>query len=543
MEKVHERGTVLDHHGQPVNKKQLTEEVVTASLTGVRNVWHNHTVASGLTPETLAALLHNAANNQPYEYLVLAEEMEERDLHYQSVLGTRKRAISGLDVTVEAFSDDKQDIKLTDEVRAITRMPAFGIMIDDALDALGKGYSVNEILWDKSESQWMPSQYRYRDPKFFIFDQINGRELRLLDDENNYEGIALSPYKFITHIPRLKSGLPIRGGLARLVATAYMCKAYSITDWLAFAEVFGMPLRLGKYGTQASEDDIHKLISAVANIGSDAAAVIPDSMKIEFEKSGTTSGGDKLFQNLAEWLDRQISKAVLGQTMTSDDGSSQAQANVHNDVRKDILKADATQLEHTLNRDLIKPFIDLNFGVQKNYPLIKLPVPEPEDMTLLVNALKELVPLGLKVEESQVRDKLGISDPDKKSDLLHPTQTDSNKPMDRQEHNKTGNHKTAINHRQCSCCHSTALNEQENTDPDWLDELEAEAMEEWELQMEPIIDPVLSLAEEAQSYDEFMARLPELLETMKPDELIKKLAEQTFKARGVGDASDPSHLQ
>ena len=67
---------------------------------------------------------------------------------------------------------------------------------------------------------------------------------------------------------------------------------------------------------------------------------------------------------LAEWLDRQTSKAVLGQTMTTDDGSSQAQATVHNEVRHDILKSDARQLANTLNRDLIQPYVDLNFGPQ-----------------------------------------------------------------------------------------------------------------------------------------------------------------------------------
>lgn len=73
-------------------------------------------------------------------------------------------------------------------------------------------------------------------------------------------------------------------------------------------------------------------------------------MKIEFEEIANAAGGAELFERLAEWLDKQISKAVLGQTMTTDDGSSQSQANVHNEVRMDILRADAKQLAATLNR-------------------------------------------------------------------------------------------------------------------------------------------------------------------------------------------------
>jgi phage gp29-like protein len=522
----YEQGTVLDDRGQPIKKKELLNEVATPSLTGVRNVWHNQTVASGLTPDRLAQILSNAANGDATEYLILAEEMEEKDLHYQSVLGTRKRAISGLDVTVESASENEKDLELAEAVRNLTRKPEFGPMIDDALDGLGKGYSVNEIIWDRSTSTWIPKQYIWRDPRFFIFDLENGRELRLLDEQDNYQGIPLAPYKFITHIPKLKSGLPIRGGLARLVAVAYMCKAYTLTDWLAFAEVFGMPLRVGRYGTNATQDDIRTLINAVANIGTDAAAVIPDSMRIDFESSATASGGDKLFQNLAEWLDRQISKAVLGQTMTSDDGSSQAQAKVHDDVRTDILIADAKQLENTLNRDLIKPFIDLNFGPQENYPRVQLPVPEPEDTNLLVTALEALVPLGLEVDEAEVRNKLGLRDPAPDAKLLGSPKAEE--PPAKSALNQQGS---------CGCASNlaTAINREQH---DELDQLEQESMDDWEEQMQPVIDPITELANKCETHEGFIARLPELIGKMDSSKIIERLALQTFKARGLGDDKD-----
>ena len=47
------------------------------------------------------------------DYLTLAEEIEERNLHYGSVLATRKLAVAGRDATVEAASDDKRDVELT----------------------------------------------------------------------------------------------------------------------------------------------------------------------------------------------------------------------------------------------------------------------------------------------------------------------------------------------------------------------------------------------------------------------------------------------
>ena len=423
---VDRNGPVLvDGHGLPVSQTGLTREAGAPTMTGVRQVWRGESIASGLTPQRLAAILLATYDTdyQHYDLLMLAEEMEERDPHYAAVLGVRKRAIGKLQPAVEAASDDPFDVDLADAVRMLARKPEFGEMLDDCLDALGKGVSAVEIIWDRSGPMWMPGRYEWRDPRFFAFDRVDGRTLMLLDEAGNYHnGIPLAPFKWIVHRPKLKSGIPIRGGLARLVALSYMAKSYTLTDWLAFAEVFGMPLRLGQYGPNATEADIRKLISAVANLGTDAAAVIPDSMRIEFIEParGRGEGSESLFERLAVYLDKQVSKAVLGATMPVDDGSSKSQAQVHDAVRGDIQKSDARQLADTLNRDLVKPFIELNFGPQRQNPKLTLPILKRTDLEQLTTALDKLVPLGLGVEASVARDKLGLPDPPAGADVLGP---------------------------------------------------------------------------------------------------------------------------
>ncbi|MED8409153.1 DUF935 family protein, partial [Escherichia coli] len=74
------------------------------------------------------------------------------------------------------------------------------------------------------------------------------RQFRLLTDDEPVDGVPLTPGKFIVHQPRLKSGLPLRNGLARLVAVMYMLKSFTVRDWWAFAEKFGIPVTVGKYG-------------------------------------------------------------------------------------------------------------------------------------------------------------------------------------------------------------------------------------------------------------------------------------------------------
>lgn len=411
---------IVDAYGQPLRKQDLAEELAAPTLTGVRPVWREQ-IARGLTPERLSTLLDSAADLDAHDYLTLAEEMEERDPHYLSVLSTRKHAVTGLEFQVEAASEDAADVKIADAVRALFDGDTFVDTAEELLDALGKSYSAVEIIWDTSEKQWMPKRYLHRDPRWFRVDRLTRRELRLITDENQAEGVPLSPFKFMVHQPAIKTGILLRNGLARVVAFMHLCKAYALKDWLAFAEVFGMPLRVGKYGPDATPRDVYILRQAVANLGTDAAAVMPESMKIEFTQVGNVQGGSDLYERLCEYLDKQTSKAVLGQTNTTDaqsGGLGSGQADVHNEVRKDILRADTRQLCRTLNRDLVRPFVDLNFGPQKKYPMVKLPIPEPEDLAALTDSLQKLVPMGLKVSMATVRDKLGLPDPDEDEELL-----------------------------------------------------------------------------------------------------------------------------
>ena len=87
-------------------------------------------------------------------------------------------------------------------------------------------------------------------------------------------------------------------------------------------------------------------------------------------------------------------------------------------ILKRQIGSDARQLENTINRDLVRPFIELNFGPQENYPRFMIPVKEPEDIGALANALDKLVPMGLEAEASVIRDKLGLPDPEDDAELL-----------------------------------------------------------------------------------------------------------------------------
>lgn len=427
---------LLDHLGRPIAPRQLQREIAGPSITGIRQILSGHP-ASGITPERLASLLREAEDGDATRYLELAEDMEERDLHYQGVLGTRKRSVTQLEITVEAATDDSAGQEHADLVREWIDRDELEDELFDVLDAVGKGYSVTEIVWDIDRSRWFPARLEWRDPRWFDFDRSDGRTVLLRVDgddplaqrglnrmfQSGFGRADLPPHKFIIHTHKAKSGLPIRGGLARVAAWAWMFKTYSLKDWVIFAEVYGQPIRVGKYGAGASPADKETLFRAVANIASDCAAIIPDSMLIEFVKAegagGSTTSSTLLYKGLCDWLDQQVSKAVLGQTTTTDAISGgHAVAREHRLVQEDIERSDAKLLAGTLNRQLVPNLVAFNFGPQRLYPRLRIGRTEPVDLEAETRALERLVPLGLEVEASIVRDRLGYPDPPPGATLL-----------------------------------------------------------------------------------------------------------------------------
>jgi len=410
---------LVDQYGRPIETAALKKELAGPTLVGVRQPIGGHP-AQGLTPQRLARILREAEEGDPTRYLELAEEMEEKEPHYFAVMQTRKRQVSQLTITVEPASDAAPDVANAALVQEFIDRGELEDDLFDILDAVGKGFSVTEIVWDMSGRQWMPQRLEWRHPQWFEFDREGGTRILRREPAGPVE---LEPFKFICHKAHAKSGLPIRSGLARVAAWAYLFKNYAVKDWMQFVEVYGQPLRVGRYPPSASADDRSVLLSAVAAIGADAAAIIPEGMTIEFVKDATGRQTSEIYRELAEYLDSAISKAVLGQTLTTQEGDSGSFAlgQVHDAVRADIERSDARQLAATLNRDLVRPIVDLNRGPQAAYPAIRIGRDEQADVPKLAEALAKLVPLGLRVRQGEVRAKLGLEEPEDGDELLAPS--------------------------------------------------------------------------------------------------------------------------
>ena len=415
MSKKKKRQQPQQQQPAPIRRPD-TNEIAVAQVTDK----YSEYPSDGLTPVKLAEILREADAGDVLRQMELFEEMEEKDPHLFSQLQTRKNAVTGLDFEIIPFSDDPRDKEIADFIEEqLNGIESFEDVETDLLDAIGKGFAVSEIMWGYDEGHVVVKEIKSRHQKRFFWDNLDDSfKVRTKDAP---EGVLLPGNKFIVHKYKARSGHTSRAGILRVVAWMYLFKNYDLKDWVSFAEVYGLPLRLGKYAPGASEADKLALMQALIQIGADAAGIIPDGTTIDFITTEKTSSSD-LYERLARYCDEQISKAVLGQTLTSDSGGgSYAQSKTHNDVRHDLTVADCKALASTLRRDLIRPLCIFNFGEDKRVPHIRFDCEESEDLTQTAEILGVLIEkTGLRVPTSFIYKKFSIPEPEADEEIATP---------------------------------------------------------------------------------------------------------------------------
>lgn len=404
---------ILDIHGQPFTFDDAQQTENDSRLGWLQHHYSDHP-ASGLTPAKAAALLLAAEQGDLIGQCELAEDMEEKDTHLQSELGKRRNAILKVDWRIQppvnATSAEQRDAEMLEEI--LRDAVWLDDCIFDATDAILKGFSCQEIEWEPNlvDGLKLIRSVNWRDPSWFMTPQYERNTLRLRD--GSAEGVELAKFGWVTHVAKAKTGYLSRIGLVRTLVWPFIYRNYSARDFAEFLEIYGLPLRLGKYPEGATNNEKNTLLRAVMSIGHNAGGIIPRGMDIEFAKAA--DGNATEFMAMIDWAEKSMSKAVLGGTLTSQsDGktSTNALGDVHNEVRQELRDADLKRLQATLTRDLVYPLYALNcksFNDARRIPRFEFDVTETEDINSFAEGLNKLVDIGFKIPAQWAHDKLQI---------------------------------------------------------------------------------------------------------------------------------------
>lgn len=280
--------------------------------------------------------LNTAYRGRRYQLVALYDNLLLDGVLYET-MEKRIRAITNAEIT---FQKDSKEI---DEMFDFMDTPEFEKLLREIM--LSKFYGKSIIELDFSNGF-----------------KINSIDRRHLDTEKKQILISLSDTNGISYENNdflLNVGEDKDLGLFARTSPHIIFKRNGGADYAQFCELFGIPQLIGYYDPD-DENGRQEMETSFKNRG--AAASITASNKSKIETIGT-SVSSAIHREFLEHCDKQIMIAIQGQTMTTTDGTSLAQAKVHSETMNDIEKADRIFVRRFLNTEL-KPRLE-----KRGYPV------------------------------------------------------------------------------------------------------------------------------------------------------------------------------
>ena len=132
--------------------------------------------------------------------------------------------------------------------------------------------------------------------------------------------------------------------------------------------------------------------------------MVPDNIVIELIEAARSGTAD--YDALCQRMDKAISKVILSQTMTTDDGSSRSQAEVHQGVAETVIKSDADLICESFNRQVVQWLTEWNFPNAKPPRVWRNTEPE-EDLMARADRDNKISTLGYEPTEEYITETYG----------------------------------------------------------------------------------------------------------------------------------------
>ncbi len=276
-------------------------------------------------------------------------------------------------------------------------------LTEKMLYAIFYGYSVAEMNWSAIEGLFGWDAIKVKHARRFRFDKDDN--LRLLTQKNR-TGEMLPERKFWLVTAGGANDDEVYGeGLADWLYWPTLFKRNGIKFWNIFLDKFAMPTAKATYKKGTSKEDIAKVMRILRSMAQDSGFAVPDGIAVEFIQAARNGTGD--YKELCRYMDEAIAKIILSQTMTTQDGSSLSQAQVHAGVKLDVVKADADLICESFNAGPARWWTDFNYGPDVAAPQLIRMVEEEADLQRLATVDQSLSEMGWVRSEESFKDTYG----------------------------------------------------------------------------------------------------------------------------------------
>jgi phage gp29-like protein len=286
-------------------------------------------------------------------------------------------------------------------------------------DALARGIGICEKVYQVLNTGEFANKIGFwtvksKDPRTFelMLDEFNNLVDLRIRLNGVTQSVTMSKFPILTHNGRY--GSPIGYSDLRAAYRYYWAKQHAFEWWLVFAERFGMPTAKGIAQQGASKEQKEELAAVLDSIHQETSIVIEEGQQVELLTANQVAGGNG-YESMEDFCDRQIAKAIIGNTLVTDQGTkgtgSYAQSKVHMDVLLIFVKKLRKKLQDWFFEQFIKPLIDMNFP-NPLYPKLDMGDVDTKDIATLATAMETLINSGIVWEgESWIRGWIGIPEP------------------------------------------------------------------------------------------------------------------------------------
>ncbi len=352
----------------------------------------------------------------------LYQKMFLTDSIISSSVEIRKSYTLSAEASVAPYEDSDEARRAADFAeKALSYAPDFQSAMSHLLDALVFGYSFVEIVWDMIEDPdygliWVPVEFINHPPNAFNYDLISQQWM-----VNTERGMRrLPPGKFLYLIHNGGPDRPMGYSVLEPLRLVWLVKRWTIRFWSEFNERFASPALIGYIDDASFNNETfrRKMLNMLTIMRGMAATVLPESAKVDPLQVGT-SGTIDAFSKLLDFCDNYISRTVLGSTLTTTEAKfgTRAQAEVHERTTYALVSKDAENLARVVTEQLLKYIIMYNMPDTPvpSYDIVVKPGVNTEE---LANTLSQVVRIGLRVPQSQIRELLGLSPPEEDEEIL-----------------------------------------------------------------------------------------------------------------------------
>lgn len=267
----------------------------------------------------------------------------------------------------------------------------FEKVIEEAHKSVYNGYS---LLWIKDfekgnikEIELIPRGLVIPQEKVLLYDYdaMAGIDFSEIDDILLYA-------QFYGHV-----------GLLEKAAVYTILKRHSWGSWDEFEELFGIPIRIAKIASQ-SETVKNEVAGWLEEMGSAPYGVFPIGTEVDIKENSKTDAFQVFYKKI-EALDKELSKLVLHQTMTTENGSSKAQGSVHENTLEEIIYADEKKMLTFLNNRLVPAMRKLGYAIPEN---AKIAIEKTKDPNQQIEIDRHLLQSGVIPTKDYIEETYGV---------------------------------------------------------------------------------------------------------------------------------------